>query len=73
DGCLEIKTKGYKPQVVKSKGIIYLPPLGIANVGQPYKESRQAEPTALGTYLKLEDQISAMGVRSKGEIVTIGE
>lgn len=31
NGCLELTTKGFKPEAVESKGVMYTPSLGIAN------------------------------------------
>ncbi len=57
DGCLEIKTKGYKPQVVKSKGVMYTPAIGIANYGM--KTPVAKAPSKPGEYMMIIDRLTS--------------
>ena len=70
NGCLEIKTKRFKPQSVRSMGVIYAPALGIANASQPYQPQTPEQPTEAGRYLKIVDEISVDGIRSSAKVVT---
>ena len=71
NGCLEITTKRFKPTVVRSKGVIYTPPLGIANIGQPSAFANPETPTKAGNYLLIVDEISSGGINTYAKQVTV--
>lgn len=58
DGCLELTTKRFKPEAVKSKGVMYTPSLGIANCGIGAPKA-VAAPSTTGDYLMIVDCLSA--------------
>jgi len=53
DGCLELTTKGFNPQSIKSKGVMYIPTIGIANYGVAKPEI--TTPDKPGEYLMIID------------------
>lgn len=57
NGCLEIKTKNFKLQKIKSKGVKYIPALGIANynMDQPVTKAPQNP----GTYVMIIDRLTS--------------
>lgn len=57
NGALVIKTKGYEEKKIESKGIQYLPPMGISNIGMTRNKIWRA-PTQKGKYQVLIDIIS---------------
>jgi hypothetical protein len=71
NGCLEITTKRFKPTVVRSKGVIYTPPLGIADIGQPSAFANPETPTKAGNYLLIVDEISSGGINTYAKQVTV--
>lgn len=57
NGCLELTTKDYKPEAIKSKGVMYTPSLGIANYGVATPRVITA-PSKKGDYLMIVDYLS---------------
>lgn len=57
NGCLELTTKDYKPEAIKSKGVMYTPSLGIANYGADTRKAITA-PSVKGDYLMIVDYLS---------------
>ncbi len=58
NGCLELTTKGFKPEAVESKGVMYTPSLGIANYADEARKTFAA-PAKKGDYLMVVDCLSA--------------
>ncbi len=58
NGCLELTTKGFKAEAIKSKGVMYTPSLGIANCGVETPKTVVA-PSRKGDYLMVVDYLSA--------------
>ncbi len=58
NGCLELTTKGFKPEAVESKGVMYTPSLGIANYADEVRKTFAA-PAKKGDYLMVVDCLSA--------------
>lgn len=58
NGCLELTTKGFKPEAEKSKGVMYTPSLGIANYADEARKTFAA-PAKKGDYLMVVDCLSA--------------
>ncbi len=54
NGCLELTTKSFKPEVIKSKGVMYTPSLCIANYGADKPKAITA-PSLKGDYLMVVD------------------
>lgn len=59
NGALVIETKGYEKQKIESKGIQYLPPMGISNMDVERPINHWKVPTEKGKYNILVDIISA--------------
>ena len=57
NGCLEIKTKDFKLQKIKSKGVKYIPAIGIANYNMD-KPATKA-PQKAGTYVMIIDRLTS--------------
>ena len=57
EGCLELTTKRYKPQLVQSKGVMYIPEIGIANYGI-YPQTTFMSPQQEGQYLMIIDSLT---------------
>lgn len=57
NGCLELTTKGFKPEAEKSKGVMYTPSLAIANYGAGTPKTISA-PSRRGDYLMIVDYLS---------------
>ena len=73
NGCLELFTKKYKKEDVRSKGVFYSPLYGIANYEQFYKYQDLKAPTRPGCYQMLVDRISSKGIESYGRQVMVAE
>lgn len=58
NGCLELTTKGFKPEAEESKGVMYTPTLGIANYAGEARKTFAA-PAQKGDYLMVVDCLSA--------------
>lgn len=56
EGCLEIKTKKFKPSTVVSKGVKYIPAIGIANYGLHPRTMRA--PKKPGEYVMIIDRLT---------------
>ena len=58
NGALVIKTKGYEKKKVESKGIQYLPPMGLSNMDMKRQTDQWKVPTESGKYQVLIDVLS---------------
>lgn len=58
NGVLYILTKGYEKKKVESKGIQYLPPMGLSNMDMKRQTDQWKVPTKSGKYQVLIDIIS---------------
>lgn len=72
NGVLEIKTKKYKKEAIKSKGVMYQPSMGSANYGKPYTAHKVTAPETPGRYVMIVDSISPDGTpQSSGYVINV--
>ena len=71
NGALELKTKSFREHVVKSKGVLFFPPFGIANYRTPYAVSPAVAPRVPGQYIMLIDRCTPKDVQSSGYQVVV--
>lgn len=71
NGALELKTKSFREHVVKSKGVLFFPPFGIANYRTPYAVSPVVAPRVPGQYIMLIDRCTPKDIQSSGYQVVV--